>query len=83
MRKHAQARASLKAWLAEAQEAAWREPSDVKARYAHLSLVNDHYVFNIGGNKFRLDAFINFETQTVLVLRIGTHEQYDKWSFDK
>ena len=82
MRKHPRARSPIRSWLAEASEADWAEPMDVKERYAHVSAVNDHYVFNIGGNKFRLDTRINFDSKTVLVLRIGTHEQYETWSFE-
>jgi mRNA interferase HigB len=80
--KHERARSSVQSWLAEASEAEWERPLDVKQRFPHMSIVNDHYVFNIGGNKFRLDTRINFETRTVLVLRIGTHQQYETWSFN-
>ncbi len=82
MRKHERARSPVQSWLAEASEADWGKPLDVKQRFTHMSIVNDHYVFNIGGNKFRLDTRINFDSKTVLVLRIGTHEQYGTWSFD-
>jgi mRNA interferase HigB len=82
MRKHPRARAPVQSWVAEAEEAEWAEPLHVKERYAHVSIVNDHYVFNIGGNKYRLDTRINFDAQTVLVMRIGTHEQYETWSFN-
>ena len=82
MQKHERARSPVQSWLAEASEAEWERPLDVKQRFAHMSIVNNHYVFNIGGNKFRLDTRINFETGTVLVLRIGTHEQYETWSFN-
>jgi mRNA interferase HigB len=55
---------------------------DVKKRYAHVSTINNHHVFNIGGNKFRLDTRINFDAGIVLANRIGTHEQYETWSFE-
>ncbi len=82
MRKHERARSPVQSWLAEASEADWGKPLDVKQWLARMSIVNDHYVFRIGGNKFRLDTRINFDSKTVLVLRIGTHEQYETWSFD-
>ena len=56
MRKHERARSPVQSWLAEASEAEWERPFDVKERFAHMSVANDHYVFNIGGNKFRLDT---------------------------
>ena len=82
MRKHPHARSSVQAWLAEAREAEWGDPSNVRDRFASVSFIGEHYVFNVGGNKYRLNTRINFDTQIVLILRIGTHDQYDTWSFD-
>jgi len=39
---------------------------------------NNRYVFNIKGNQYRLIALILFETRTLFILFIGTHEQYNK-----
>jgi mRNA interferase HigB len=82
MRKHPDARGPGSAWLAEAEEAAWATPMNVKERYANLSVIKQHYVFNIGGNKYRLDCLINFDSGVLFVNRIGTHSEYDTWSFD-
>ena len=37
----------------------------------------DLYVFNIGGNKYRLIAAIHFNTQRLFVRQILTHSEYD------
>ena len=41
----------------------------------------DFYVFNIGGNKFRLVAAIHFNTQRLFVRHILTHAEYntERW----
>ena len=39
---------------------------------------NERYVFNIGGNKFRLIARILFPARTVYIKFIGTHREYDR-----
>ncbi len=39
---------------------------------------NDRYVFNIGGNKYRLVAMINFKAQRAYIRYIGTHSNYEK-----
>lgn len=38
----------------------------------------DMYVFNIGGNNYRLVAGIHFNTQLVYVRAILTHREYDE-----
>ena len=42
------------------------------------SVGNQHYVFNIKGNDFRLIVVIKFTIRTVLIRFIGTHAEYDK-----
>ena len=38
---------------------------------------NDHYVFNIKGNNYRLIAVIFFQLQTVNIRKICNHNDYD------
>lgn len=81
-KKHADARGQIDAWLAEAEEAAWESPNDIKARYSSVSFVGDNRViFNIKGNNYRLDIKVSFKPPIVLIKRIGTHAEYDKWDF--
>ncbi|MBO4735957.1 MAG: type II toxin-antitoxin system HigB family toxin, partial [Paludibacteraceae bacterium] len=39
---------------------------------------NQHYVFNIRGNNYRLIVVIKFTIGTVLIRFVGTHAEYDK-----
>lgn len=81
-RRHAPARSRIQSWLAEAEEAEWDTPADVLERYPHASIISgDRVVFNIGGNNYRLDARIHFQRKLVLILRVGTHSEYNRWSF--
>ncbi|MBI4330391.1 MAG: type II toxin-antitoxin system HigB family toxin [Chloroflexi bacterium] len=74
---HSDAARQIKAWIAEVEAAIWKTPNDVKARYVSASFLGDNRViFNIKGNKYRIDAKINYEPQIVLVKRIGTHKDY-------
>jgi mRNA interferase HigB len=41
-------------------------------------LVGRRTVFNIAGNKYRLIARVNYQTQRVFVLYILTHAEYDQ-----
>jgi mRNA interferase HigB len=40
--------------------------------------VGDRYVFNIGGNKYRLVCTIAFQAGLVWVKAVLTHSEYDK-----
>ncbi len=40
--------------------------------------VGNLYVFNIGGNKYRLIASIHFNRQKVYIRHVLTHAEYDK-----
>lgn len=52
--------------------------AQLKATFASLDKVGERFVFNIGGNKYRLIAAIAFQAQLVWVKAVLTHEQYDK-----
>lgn len=69
----------LEAWHAEAKNAEWSTPADVKAHYGTASILKDgRVVFNIGGNKYRLVVWINYDFHTIYIRFIGTHKEYDE-----
>jgi mRNA interferase HigB len=79
-KKHAQARSPISAWTAEIERAEWKTTADLKARYPKASILADNIViFDLGGNKFRLESRVLFQVQLVVVSRIATHEEYRKW----
>ena len=81
-RTHASSRDAIAAWTAEVEAASWRSPTDVTGRYRSASFVGgDRVIFNLKGNHFRLDVQVNYSAQIVLVRRIGTHAEYDSWTF--
>ena len=72
---------SLIAWYKTAKRANWQSLAELKQVYPSADLVGRYTVFNIGGNKYRLIARIVYRSQTVFVVAIMTHEEYDlgKW----
>ena len=77
--KHPQSKSSLEAWWNEAKAANWQNSQQIKEQYAIASFVgNNRVVFNIGGNKYRLVAEIQYRVGIVWVKFIGTHTEYDK-----
>jgi mRNA interferase HigB len=79
-RQHAEAAKRLAAWRAEvaSDQIAWASFQDVRERYPKTDKVGERYVFDIGGNRYRLIAKINFATGVVAVRWFGTHAEYDK-----
>ena len=72
------AKSELEAWNAEAKDAQWKNPAEVKARYCKASILKDgRVVFNILGNRFRLVAWINYDFFTIYIRFVGTHAEYD------
>jgi mRNA interferase HigB len=72
------AKSALQAWHAEAKNAEWSSPAEVKAHYASASILKDgRVVFNIGGNKYRLVVWINYDFYTIYIRFVGTHQEYD------
>ena len=81
-RQHADVRGQIASWVYEVEEAQWETPKDIKKRYPHASFFADHrIVFNLKGNKYRIDTKISYNAKTVLVVRVGTHAEYDKWTY--
>ncbi len=77
--KYANARVSLQEWNQKTKKADWEDFTDIKKTFNSVDNVgNDRYVFNIGGNNYRLVALIIFKMKKVFVRWIGTHAEYDK-----
>jgi len=73
------ARAALEDWHAQAVDADWSQPAQVKEQYGDASILKGgRVVFNIGGNKYRLVVWINYPYRVVYVRFVGTHAEYDK-----
>lgn len=67
------------AWFRHALSADWATPADVKFDLRSASILRDgRVVFNIGGNKYRLVAWINYPYRIIYIRFIGTHAQYDR-----
>ncbi|SHI18737.1 mRNA interferase HigB [Pollutimonas bauzanensis] len=76
---HKDAQGPLESWYEEAISASWESPQSIKDQYRNASIcANNRVVFNIGGNKYRLVAEVQYRAGIVWVKFIGTHAQYDQ-----
>ena len=79
---HSDVASAVDTWIQEALSATWRTPGEIKARYASASFLrNNRVIFNLKGTKYRLDTQVAYLTQIVVIKRIGTHAEYDRWTF--
>ncbi len=72
-------RTAIERWYEIVDKAEWKTLSDIKADFLSADYVgNQHYVFNIKGNKYRLVVVIKFVMGYVFIRWVGTHKEYDK-----
>jgi len=79
--QHGDVTGAVEAWICEAEEAEWKRPKDVKDRYPHASILSgNRVIFNLKGNRYRLEVKINYQNRIVLIKRAGTHAEYSRWA---
>jgi mRNA interferase HigB len=73
-----QARAPLQGWRRVVERNHFGNWAALKAVFRTVDKVGDLTVFDIGGNKYRLIAYIRFEKQILYVKAVLTHRDYEK-----
>ncbi len=70
---------SLEKWYDDTLQADWKNFSDLRRDFPSADYVgNQHYVFNIRGNKYRLIVVVKFTIGRVFIRFVGTHSEYDQ-----
>jgi mRNA interferase HigB len=79
-RKHAASRKPLQRFLEVARAAEWPHFPAVKRTFQATDYApsTGTLVFNIGGNKYRLVARVDFEEQVLFIDSVMTHEEYNR-----
>jgi mRNA interferase HigB len=79
--KHPNARSALVRWLSFTRIEVWKDFAAVKRTFPTTDYItNGLCCFDIGGNNYRLIALISFQLNTVTILNLMTHAQYNKWN---
>ena len=82
-RAYPDVRGRADAWLQEAMEATWTRPNDVKKTYASASILSGNRMVFDFGKRYRLVVRIAYRTGKVMILRAGTHAEYDRWDLSR
>lgn len=77
--KYSDAKGWIDNWISDVETSKWTRPLDIKNRYSTASIIsNSTVIFNVKGNKYRLEVVIAYQTGVVFVKFIETHAQYTR-----
>lgn len=81
---HADSKPALNSWYRIMDKTTFESFNDVSNVFPSADQVKNFVVFNIGGNKYRLIAFIRYNLKRVFIRHVLTHAEYDKnkWKED-
>ena len=76
---HNDSQTAIARWYQIACKAEWKNLSEIKVDFPATDFVgNQHYVFNIKGNDYRLVVVVKFTIGYIFIRFIGTHSEYNK-----
>lgn len=77
--QHPDSKIALQEWTSIVKKSNWACFADIKKTFRTVDSVgNQHYVFNIRGNNYRLVVVIKFTIKFIYIRFIGTHAEYDR-----
>ncbi|WP_343732845.1 type II toxin-antitoxin system HigB family toxin [Duganella sp.] len=76
---HPDADGPLQTWRKSIESRDFAGFADLKSVFRSADKVGNFFVFNIGGNKYRLVAIVQFERNKVFVREVLTHKEYSLW----
>ena len=82
--KYPDAETSLRSWNKLTKLASWQSFAELRETFGSADFVGKLTVFNIGGNKYRLIAYIDYQSQKVFIRHVLAHAEYDteQWKND-
>ena len=77
---HPAARSVMEAWYRVVQACDAKNFSELKRTFNTVDLAGDLVIFDVGGNKYRIAAGINFRRGILFIKGVFTHKDYDEWN---
>lgn len=81
--KHPAAEMSLRGWYGVVKGKHWDTFADVRKTFNSVDLYERCHIFNVGGNKYRIIAAIHYNTQTVFIRHVLSHEEYSRGTWKR
>ena len=75
---HADAAQPLQDFRRKVEKGSFGNFAELRAVFPTVDKVGERFVFNIGGNKYRLVAGVDFLHRRVFIKAVLTHGEYDK-----
>ena len=75
-------------WFRIARAARWQNFQETKATFGQTDTATGHAgrtatIFDVGGNKYRIVAHVDYTRQTVLIAAVMDHREYDRGAWKK
>jgi mRNA interferase HigB len=80
---HGDLRSSVATWLSVAGEANWKNLNELRRTWRDTYCVKGKTIFNLKGNRYRLIAIVNYESQTIFVRMLLTHAEYSEGEWNR
>ena len=77
--RHPASASSVNSFIQVVKASNWKHLIDLQATYPSADYVEGRIIFNLGGNNFRIIAIVSFKLGLVVIEKVLTHAEYDKW----
>ncbi|MCT7987164.1 type II toxin-antitoxin system HigB family toxin [Laspinema olomoucense] len=83
--QHADAQSPLLLWYDRIKTDQFASFNELRQIFPSADIVKNFTVFNIGGNRYRLIVYIDYEYRMVFIRSVLTHAEYSKenWKNDE
>ena len=77
--EHPECKQELSELVRELEASRFGSPLELRAKYPSCKTLDGRIaVFKVRGNRYRLSIQVAYNTQTMVIIAMGTHAQYDR-----
>jgi mRNA interferase HigB len=80
---HPEAKSALESWFQLAKRNELTTFAEVRSIFPSADQVGKYIIFNVGGNKYRLIAEINYQNRKIFVRHVLSHAEYGRGAWKR